>query len=183
MIRSLTKYFDELIGTPCWHVKQGFGSFLTFEFGSPKQEISKVFNTKSSIIPATHQRTVSIHGDWYLWVYCCGWRIVQENHFVADHESENDKIQIACSSLDGQIIEEIEVDLDTSHTKFFFDLGGYLETGPYDKELNDQWYIYCPDGNVFTLRSDGKFSFQSGATSENIAKWIKLTKTEPANQL
>lgn len=178
MTRSLSNFFDKLIGVPCWHVKQGYGSFLTFEFGSPHQEISRVRETKSSVIPTSRHRTVSIHGDWHLWIYCCGWRITQEKKLLAQNESEKGKIAIACQTLDGQAIEGIDLDLNTMHTKFYFDLGGYLETGPYDEELNTQWYLYCPNGNVFTLRSDGHYSYQSGDTPENKEKWIKLTKTE-----
>ena len=120
MTRSLTNYFDKLIGTPCWHVKQGYGSFLTFEFGLPNQEISRVRETKSSVDPTSHHRTVSIHGDWHLWIYCCGWRIFQEKRFLAHHESEKKQIEIACRALDGQAIESIDVDLNTVNTKFCF---------------------------------------------------------------
>jgi hypothetical protein len=94
------------------------------------------------------------------------------------HESEKEQIEIACRALDGQAIESIDVDLNTVNTKFCFDLGGCLETGPYDDKLNTQWYLYCPNGNVFTFRSDGHYSFQSGDTTENNEKWIKLSKTE-----
>ena len=178
MFRSLTDFFNDLIGVPCWHVKQGYGSFLTLEFGLPHQEISKIMKTKSSVIPTKHHRTVSIHGDWHLWIYCCGWRIYQEDQYIADHESDKEKIQIACGSIDGQAIERIDVDLDTMYSKFFFDLGGHIETGPYDKEINEQWHLYCPDGNVFTLRSDGNYSLQNKDYSGD-AEWIRLTKTEP----
>ncbi len=48
------------------------------------------------------------------------------------------------------------------NARFLFDLGGTLETWPYDSEVNEQWMLYCPDGNVFTYRSDGHVNFKPG---------------------
>jgi hypothetical protein len=174
MIRSLSGYFVGLFGLPSWHVKKGHGSFLTFEFGSPNQDISKVHEFKSSEIQVEKKRIVSIHGDWHLWIYCCGWKIFQESRLLSHDESDSEKIKIACSALDGQKIEDIEVELKSMNTRFSFDLGGYLETNPYSDEIDTQWYLYCPRGKVFDFRSDGYYSYEKGNTPIDKDKWVKI---------
>lgn len=184
MIRSLTDYFSDLIGIPGWHVQQGHGSFLTFEFGLPRQEIFSVRKRRvSQNYPASQRRLVTIHGDWHLWIYCCGWKILQEGKHLAHHESDRENIERACQVLNGQEINSINIDLETKHTQFCFDLGGFLETGPYDDELNEQWLIYCPYKNVFTFRSDGCYSLSRDDITPDKEKWIKITQTEPQHSL
>ncbi len=184
MIRSLTDYFSDLIGIPGWHVQQGYGSFLTFEFGLPRQEIFSVRKRRvSENYPASQRRLVTIHGDWHLWIYCCGWKILQEGKHLAHHESDRENIERACQVLNGQEINSINIDLETKHTQFCFDLGGFLETGPYDDELKKQWFIYCPDKNVFTFRSDGCYSLSRDDITPDKEKWIKITQTEPQHSL
>ena len=48
---------------------------------------------------------------------------------------------------------------DRGASCFKFDLGGKLVTGTYDKELLEQWMLYCPDGRALTYRSDGAFTY------------------------
>ena len=53
---AIKEIIKPLIGHKSWNVKLEVGSFLTMEFGDP--------------IPAPHLKK---HGEWHLWIYCCGW--------------------------------------------------------------------------------------------------------------
>src|SRR5437763_1639449 len=66
---TIQQNFANLYGVPSWHVCQGYGSFLTFEFGTPHQEIEPVINRESKREGSRPTRMVTIRGDWHLWIY------------------------------------------------------------------------------------------------------------------
>ena len=77
--------------------------------------------------------------------------------FLCHSESHDRTIANACVLLEGQAVTAVEV-MATGRTVFRFDLGGLLETTPYpDGELEDTWMLFCPDGRVLSLRSDGRY--------------------------
>ena len=78
---------------------------------------------------------------------------------LAHNESADDEIEAACRELDGQAIQDVTSERDSGRTRFVFDLGGILETMPYDDELLDLWMLFLPDGNVYTYQSDGTVCF------------------------
>ncbi|MBX3416288.1 MAG: hypothetical protein KF851_01695 [Pirellulaceae bacterium] len=169
---SIDELFQPLKGVPSWHVKKGYGSFLTFEFGTPSQEIREprtVSNSSPLVRELLARRCVTIHGQWHLWVYCCGWRIRMADSELAHNESSDDEIAAACLELDGQAIQNVKCEPKFGRTRFHFDLGGVLETAPYNDELLEQWMLYLPDGNVYTYRSDGAASFGPG--SRDMQEW------------
>ncbi len=168
-IPSIVELFQPLIGVPSWNVKKGYGSFLTFEFGNPSIEIREprdVPNSSPRVRQIFARRRVTLRGQWHLWVYCCGWRIWIGKNELAFNESTDDEIARACSELDGQAIQDVICQPKFGRTRFVFDLGGILDTAPYDEELSEQWMLYLPDGNVYTYRSDGAVSFGPGTRSE-----------------
>lgn len=171
-VPSIEDLFRPLFGLPAWQVKQGFGSFLTFEFGNPHLEIREprnVLNASPRVREKFSRRRVTIRGDWHLWIYICSWTISLNGQELAHHESTDDQIAEACFELDGQALTEVTVP-EPGKTRFVFDLGGVLETRPYDDDLMEQWLLYLPDGDVFTYRSDGAVRFSSGSSSEK--HWV-----------
>lgn len=175
MTISLNQLFSGLIAVPSWNVKKGHGSFVTFEFGSPSIEISPVRPIKATPeFPASQERTVAVHGEWHLWIYCCAWEVSQEGTSVSHDGSSDKAIDTACRVLDGQAIKEIQINHRTKETIFTFDLGGRLVTRPYGDEVLEQWHLYCPDGKVFTFRSDGKYSFETGECPSEEEQWAEF---------
>jgi hypothetical protein len=162
---------------PCWNVKRGYGSFLTLEFGNPSLKIREPIETASSLTRVRElaaKRLVSVSGQWHLWVYCCAWQIFNDDVEIACWESDDEKIDKACWKLDGQALVEASLTSNTGEAEFRFDLGGILTTAPYDDELNEQWLIYCPDGNVFTYRSDGAANYAHGDLNPKDEKWVTI---------
>jgi hypothetical protein len=154
---------NQLRGIPCWNVKQGWGSFLTFEFGNPSLDIGQVRSLKPSDPKSPLRRLVTVRGEWHLWIYCCGWRINQDQEVLAEWESKKEEIAAACQALHGQAISDFQFCPSKGTSRFVFDLGGLLQTGPYEEDLREQWMLFCPDGNVLTYRSDGAFAFGPGS--------------------
>jgi hypothetical protein len=154
--------FAKLYGVPSWHVRQGYGSFLTFEFGAPCKEIEPVINREPKHEDSRPPKNATIHGDWHLWIYCCGWRITQNGRALATFESSRESIAAACGTLNGQALSGITFQPERGGSVFTFDAGGKLTTSPFDDDLLEQWMLYCPDSYVLTYRSDGAFSHVRG---------------------
>lgn len=172
---SIDDLFQPLIGVPAWNVRKGYGSFLTFEFGTPSlmiREPQDALDAAPRVRQQLRRREVKLRGQWHLWVYRCGWRISIETNELAHNESTDDEIEAACLEIDGQSIQSVTCFPENGHTRFCFDLGGALETGPYNEELLEQWMLYLPDGNVYTYRSDGAANFGPGNSNEE--EWAQL---------
>ena len=148
---------EHLYGLPCWHVKQGHGSFLTLEFGTPHQRIREVLHVPGSRFFHHPSRGVFIRGAWHLWIYRCAWRIRRGTEELAHSESPADIVGEACRALDGQKLIRFEYCTEKGASRFRFDLGGVLSTWPSGPELEDQWMLYEGDHFAFAYRSDGKF--------------------------
>jgi hypothetical protein len=53
---------------------------------------------------------------------------------------------------------------------FEFDLGGRLETKPFDR-ASEQWSLYEPNGNVLSVRADKRYSYGLGDRQPNQERW------------
>lgn len=170
----ITDVFTPIYGKPCWQVHQGYGSFLTFEFGEPHLTVREP-RPSSKVPTIAARRLVVIHGDWHLWAYLCDWRILSHGRFMAHCESSRSIISKATSELNGQLLQRVTVHKSLM-TVFEFDLGGRLETRPniqaYGK-TSTLWHLYEPSGEVFSLRSDGKYDHGPGDSKD---KWQLLRK-------
>ena len=171
--KPIADAFGPLIGRLAWGVHQGYGSFLTLEFGEPRLEISEPNKRRS-------QRLVTVRGEWHLWIYCCGWDITQDGDRLAYYESDESSIRQATAQLDGQRLERLWLESGTVITHFEFDLGAILTTYPYpyddddDDDENEQWLLYEPSGNVLSVRSDNRFSYHPGDTPPDEEQWFRL---------
>ena len=173
-VPSIADLFQPLVGLPSWNVTKGHGSFLTIEFGTPRLKIREprdVPNAMPRVRQLFARRLVTLHGQWHLWIYCCGWRIRMPGKVLAHNESTDEEIAEACRELNGQALTEVRHTTVVGQTYFGFDLGGVLETGPYNDELVEQWMLFLPDGNVYTYRSDGAVCFRPGNNNEEYV-WI-----------
>jgi hypothetical protein len=166
--------FAKLYGVPSWHVCKGYGSFLSFDFGTPRQEIEPVINREPNREGSRPTRMVYIRGDWHLFIFCCGWRVTQDGSILATCESSIESIAGACGALGGQALSEFTFQPERGESVFRFDLGGKLTTAPYDGDLLEQWMLYGPDGCVLTYRSDGAFSHTTGDTKVGDKEFTKI---------
>ncbi len=163
---------------PCYLVKQGYGSSLTFEFGKPSLEIRepRVSTAKSKLVREMFSlRSVTVRGEWHLWIYCRNWKLYMNNKKLAFNESSNRAIEKALARIDGQKISRITINPKNGDTVFDFDLGGRIETFAYkEDELNEQWMLYEPSEYVLSIREDGKYSYQLGDTPPDKQEWHNI---------
>lgn len=172
--------FGPVMGLPCWNVKPGQGSFITLEFGQPhieSREPREAKYAKSTKIKKQYaRRGVILHGEWYLWIYCCYWNFFLNGQFIGDSRSEKG-IQNAVRELNGQKLTGVVANHLLGHSVFEFDLGGRLTTRPYDKPYeapSPQWMLFEPSGNVLSFRADGCYSSHPGGTPADKEEWHPL---------
>ncbi len=168
--------FSKVSGKPCWNVKPGHGSLITFEFGEPRIEIIEPRTTERKVSARVRKnlarRIVFPRGEWHLWIYCCDWSVSRSGKIVGDC-STNRRIRNAVDDLGGQCLTDITIVKRGCRTIFAFDLGSVMETRPYDRG-SEQWMLYEPSGNILTLRADKRYSYQAGDTAPDKTEWLPI---------
>jgi hypothetical protein len=162
--KLLQQILKNVYGEPAWLVRRRFGSSILLEFGKPKLQISeKVFQPKKNARKFP-KRMVRVYGQWHLTTFCSDFEIRQGNYKICNSKSKTEVIDQGCELLDGQFLTKVVVHPKTLVTDFFFDLGGHLQTKPFkkEKETSSMWDLFCPNGRVFSLNSDGNYSYASG---------------------
>jgi hypothetical protein len=158
--QTLERAFRRIYGKPCWGVKQGHGSFLTFEFGESHVVVHEPVIASRSASPdvrkALARRRAFARGQWHLWIYCCSWQVLSRGRSLAHSESSDTKIHRAADLLNGQKLVRFSILPRKLQCIFEFDLGGTLKTEPYDKE-SEQWLLYEPSKKVLLLRADSRY--------------------------
>jgi hypothetical protein len=155
---TVAEHFSPLLGLPAWCVSRGHGSFVTFEFGAPRLEVSRVLSIPGTVPSIGDRRRVVVpRGEWHLWIYFCDWEIYHEDQLIAASDADEPTIDTAAGYLDGQALSEISMSKDPFETTFQFDLGGRLTTRAIDTE-SEQWFLYEPDNRLLTIRADQRYS-------------------------
>lgn len=171
------KVWTPVYGKPCWNVKQGYGSFLTLEFGNPHLEIREPQTTIGQVSARVRRlyerRLVIVHGDWHLWIYCCQWKLWNKTKLRCNSESSSRSIRNALRDLNGQALTYVSVNPKNGASEFGFDLGGRLETSRFDRQ-SEQWMLYEPSGRVLSIRADGKYLHKLSNVSDRKSDWRKL---------
>ena len=175
-MRRIALALSRLYGLPCWNVTRGYGSFLTLEFGRPHLHVHRPFTSTSSsrlVREVAARRHVQVRGDWHLWIYCCDWAVFEGSRLIASADSRNHRIDRATRYLNGQKIVTARVLPRGTRTRFEFDLGGRLETRPYDRK-SEQWLLYEPGGNVLAVRADKRYSYGPGDRHPDQQRWLAI---------
>jgi hypothetical protein len=165
----LEAFVRPILGLPAWGVKQGYGSFLTFDFGEPTLKVEDRRHPEKGL-----RHDAYVKGQWHLWIYCCCWRAIQDEVQLAWSEDSRADIDRAAAILNGQKLLGIEVTPADGRSVFTFDLGGSLETWPYgDDPTTEQWMIFA-GGDVFAYRADGAYQCGPADTAPGLVRWLPL---------
>jgi hypothetical protein len=149
---ELAAFIMPMLGLPAWGVKQGYGSFLTFEFGEPRLEVHEMRSPENRL-----RRSAHVHGEWHLWIYCCHWRVSLDGSQLAQSEDDSPTIDQAAQALNAQKLVAVNIAPENGRSLFTFDLGGVLETWPYGEDANaEQWKIVA-EPTSFAFRADGQY--------------------------
>jgi hypothetical protein len=165
----LEAFVRPMLGLPAWGVQQGHGSFLTFEFGEPKLEVTERGSPEKGL-----RRSAYVLGQWHLWIYCCHWRALQDGTQLAWSEDADRIIARAAATLNGQKLLSVVVDPDEGCSTFTFDLGGALETWPYGDDPRDEQWTILTGTESFAYRADGHYACGPSSTPPDSERWSPL---------
>ena len=164
------RFTQPMVGLPAWGVHQGYGSFLTLEFGQPKLEV------RQGCSKGRVTRTAHVRGQWHLWIYFCNWRVLQGETQLAWSEDDAMTVMQATNALNGQKLLTVSVSPEEGRSSFTFDLGGRIETWAYgDDPTEEQWLIYG-EAETFSYRADGTYAQGSATTPLNEVSWLPLER-------
>lgn len=83
-----------LPGQKAWGVRFSPYAFLTIEFGQPEA-------------PTTDAE--SLHGEWYLWLYDCDWRLEEDDQVIVASGDERTPREEEIQCLEGRVLEAFDV--------------------------------------------------------------------------
>lgn len=148
-IDRIHKIINPLLGHTAWNVRLGIGSFITMEFGS--QVINSLGKDR---------------GEWYLWIYCCGWYLEKPEGIFIGCEDPRGIIKQEIAILEGCGLEDVVISPIAFETKFVFDHGLVLHTFPLNFiDPCEYWMLYTPDGKVLVIGPASKWSFELSSKS------------------
>jgi len=150
------------------------------EFGTPEVRLGGTRSLANDTVGgqiAVPLRTVTLGGEWHLWVYCCAWSVAFEGSELALSESDPGTVEFAAKVLTGRSLSSVKVcPLDAS-TVFSFDRDCTLSIRPSADDVSrdpvEQWKLYQPSGEVLIVRSDGRYANHPG-DSNLAASWLPI---------
>lgn len=161
MLLSAQEFKDlslPLLGLPCWHVRWEKLLNLSMHFGPPKLTIHEPRQSRlhlPSISKVFAYRQVFIQGSWFLWLELAYWKLSIGSDFSITGTSGVRKIQEALSLLDGQYVNDIQVDLPRNITTWIFDIDATLIIRPQPSARGVTWRLYTPNETVISMASNG----------------------------
>ena len=153
--RLVADHIRSLSGFPCWSVRQGGGSFVTFEFGAPRLEVREPI--PHAKVPSLRRRLVTVRGEHHLWIEQCDWSLLEHDQPIAHSESERAVLSEALARLDGAKLRAVRLCPSRGGTdlQFEFDFALRLErcvdSGP-DAPI---WHLWSGD-RVLSLLASGQ---------------------------
>lgn len=179
--KEIQNIIEPIIGQLVWGVKQGYGSFLSLEFGNPKIDFSgikKPLDKGRFPFNNFENRHVTIKGDHTFFVNMANWKIYANESELAYDESERNEIEFALSFINGQKLKKVIIDSNQKTTEFEFDLGGIIKISNenYSDEINEMWNFYTESEKVLTYRNDGKACYENAKNEYGKDKFKEITE-------
>ncbi len=169
-MKAIDKSFKQLYGKPCWGLHYERLLNLSINFGKPSLRVREPFKTGSkskAVKQLAARRSVTVRGEWWLWIYCCYWQLTLDGLELATGSSSSRRMERAMAKLGGQKLVSTEVETDTGATRFVFDLGCVLHCRRFVRDTDDElWTLYKPSGYVLSVYGNGTFSHQRGTEVE-----------------
>lgn len=169
-LRVIDRSFQPLYGHPCWGLRYDRNLNLSMNFGNPSLYVREPFQTDSKSEAVQRMaacRHITIRGKWWLWIYCCYWRLTSDGLSLATGSSSIRRINRATAQLEGQKLVSAKVEPKTGATLFAFDLKCVLHCRRFERDSDAVlWMLYKPNGYVLSVHGSGAFSHQRGTEVE-----------------
>jgi len=155
-ISTAQSLLQPLIGQPIWGVARSHGSFFIADFGAVKEILTFPARRFDSGRTVPERRVP--RGIWSLMVELCRWRIQVDKRATSDLDEDHAHMQAVMSTLDGAIVDAI--DLDDATPTLRFSNSGQLKLGPAEYvspgDVGNQWVVFLPDGRKLSRDTGGR---------------------------
>src|SRR5260370_40726921 len=104
-VKVIDRSCQPLYGQPCWGLRYDRKVNLSMNSGETSLCIREPFTTdsKSEVVRRmAGRRQVTVRGEWWLWIYCCYWRLTSDGLALATGSSSFRRIERATAQLEGQ---------------------------------------------------------------------------------
>ena len=167
-VKIIEKSVQPIYGQPCWGLHYDRQLNLSMNFGKPSLRVREPYktNAKTEVVRRlAARRQVTVRGEWWLWIYCCYWRLTSDGVELATGSSSFRRIERATAQLDGQKMVSVEVEPTTGATRFAYDLGCVLHCRRFNRDSDSElWMLYKPSGYVLSVHGNGTVSHQRATT-------------------
>jgi hypothetical protein len=168
--QKIEEWFRPLYGLPCWGLEHGRQTNLSIHFGNPSLHIREPFVAESQspfVQNLSARRLVTVRGEWWLWLWCCHWRLSRNDDLLATASASRRRIEQALLQLSGQKLVGVSIEERTGCTRFEFDLGCRLECRRFTRDSQqDLWLLYRPGGDVLSVHGDGTYGHERDSRPE-----------------
>jgi hypothetical protein len=147
--KEISNIISPLIGQTPWQVHLGWGSFLTFEFGTHIEDAE------------------TVHGEWHLWLEMCRWAVKSSEGLLFSSEDTRERIQKVLAEVVWGSISSILTQSPDSEIFATFSSGHSLRTFSQLPADQPQWMLYTPNGMVLASYGAGRLEYvPAEATAE-----------------
>jgi hypothetical protein len=151
-IAEIDRIIKPLLGQRPWEVDLGVGSFITMQFGR--------------LLPPEGVRKKS-RGEWYLWVYCCAWRLERGQEVLAASQDPRPTLRLALRPIEGMAVDSITMSPPAGDTVIGFDGGYILRLFTEYSKQNESWMLFMPEGKVLVVGPGSSWTFEDSSGSRN----------------
>ncbi|MDE3045720.1 MAG: hypothetical protein KGJ02_03655 [Verrucomicrobiota bacterium] len=141
--------FEKILETKPTRVKQGYGSFITMDFG---KDIAKPLKTRTGV-------KIQYFGEWHLWIYMCAWRIDKDKKPLAGCEDSKEKIEVSLSELASRKLKKVEILNNSFDAKLVFGEDMELYLFSFYTQDKEQWMLFTPENKTFTAGPGSEWSY------------------------
>ena len=174
---KIDSWFQPLCGQPCWGLRFDVNLNLSMNFGRPSLHIREPFRADSkseTVQRIASRRCVTVRGEYWLWIYCCYWRLTAGELQLATGSSSFRRIERATAQLSGQKLASVAVEPETGATRFVFDLGCALHCRRFERDTDAElWMLYKPNGYVLSVHGNGNLSHLRSSKVEKRLRHIE----------
>ncbi len=154
-ILQIQNLIAPLINKSAWGVSLGIGSFVTMEFGNPKEP-------KDS-------KKERYFGEWHLWIQYCNWVLLRDGIEIVDSEDKRQSIRQKLTLLEGAVFRSLQISSNQRTMEFNFDNDLVLKLSEYDEQDEqdnlDMWWFFTTNDHVLHVNMAGWSDVHKTASS------------------
>lgn len=129
----------KMIGLKAWGVKLGIGTYITIEFGKPKEN----------------------HGEWHLWIYDCSWQIAKGTKILTNSNAPRLEMESQVQLFESLILKDIRIEDKSWNTIFEFENALSLKVIASVLAKGETFMIFVPDERVISFGPASNLTVES----------------------